>query len=162
MLLTSGWMHWIDAVDFIATDLDHTLRLWIHTIPGERCIFEEHLAGVADLTGTQIEIRRDSTPPLDGVPDLVIKTTPDRAIGVAVSLSNGGVRSSALCYCGVVHAWVPPSMTTSYHIESLIEPFLENLVETGGDWHSVHVSAMAPTASESAWIKILEEAIHGM
>lgn len=161
-LLRSGWMHWFESVDFIASAQGFCLRVWIHAVPEEHPIFETYLAQVADLTHTKIEIERDVVPPSDGVPDLTIKTTPDRAIPLAVDLSNNNVRAAALCYSGVVHAWLPQPPSTPSKVEALVEPHLEDILSVGGDWQSKHVPEQKPAKAEVNWIQILEEAIHGV
>lgn len=161
-LLREGWMHWFDSVDFISSAKEVCLRVWIHTVPEERPLFEGYLAQVADRTHTKIDIERDALPPSDGVPDLAIKTTPDRAVLLATHLSGENVRTSALCYSGVVHAWLPQPKSDASKVEALVEPHLADILGVGGDWQSKHIPEQMPAKAEANWIQTLEEAIHGI
>jgi FAD/FMN-containing dehydrogenase len=161
ILLKGGWMHWLESLDFMASESGVELRIWIHTVPEEAGIFEAHLTEIAALTQTLIEIQRGASPPVDGIPDLAIKTTPDRAIDLARSISNDAIHSAALCYSGVVHVWLPSVKAHQAGVESLVGPHLDTLLSIGGDWRSRHIRHDKPIAAEAAWIKTLEEAIHG-
>jgi FAD/FMN-containing dehydrogenase len=159
-LLHGGWMHWWDAVDFIAEGRASFLRVMIHCVPEEASIFAQQLEHVAASTSTQLTLQNNVPPPLDGLPDLVIKTTPDRAFGLATELAHAARRCVALCYSGVVHVYMNESHDLTERIQALVQPYTAELHTLGGDWHSRWLPATPPTITESAWINTLEEAIH--
>jgi FAD/FMN-containing dehydrogenase len=159
-LLHSGWMHWWDAVDLIIQDRASFVRLMIHCVPEEASIFAQQLEDVAATTGTRLTLQNNTPPPLDGLPDLVIKTTPDRAIGLASELAHGARHCVALCYSGVVHVYMNESEDLTERIQALVQPHTAALHSLGGDWHSRWLPATPPTITESAWLNTLEQAIH--
>ncbi len=159
-LLHSGWMHWWDAVDYITEGRASFLRVMIHCVPEEASIFAQQLEHVAASTSTQLTLQNNVPPPLDGIPDLVIKTTPDRAIGLAMELAHAARRCVALCYSGVVHIYMNDSEDLTERTQALVQPHTAELHSLGGDWHSRWLPATPPTITESAWLNTLEEAIH--
>ncbi len=159
-LLHSGWMHWWDAVDFITEGGTSFVRVMIHCVPGEAPIFAQQLEHIAVSTGTQLTLQNNVPPPLDGLPDLVIKTTPDRVIGLAEELAHGARRCVAMCYSGVIHVYMNDSDDLTERTQALVQPHAAELHTLGGDWHSRWLPATPPTITESAWLNTLEEAIH--
>jgi hypothetical protein len=99
-------MHWWDAVDFVTEGRASFVRVMIHCVPEEASIFIQQLEHVAASTFTQLTLQNSAPPPLDGLPDLVIKTTSDRVIGLAMELAHAAHRCVALCYSGVVHVYM--------------------------------------------------------
>ena len=159
-LLHSGWMHWWDAVDFVTENGTSFVRVMIHCVPEEASIFAQQLELVAASTSTQLTLQSNVPPPLDGLPDLVIKTTPDRVIGLSAELAHTARRCVALCYSGVVHVYMNDSEDLTERTQALVQPHTAELHSLGGDWHSRWLPAMPPTITESAWLNTLEEAIH--
>jgi len=159
-LLHSGWMHWWDAVDCIAEDGASFVRVVIHCVPEEAAIFGQQLERIAASTFTQLTLQNNAPPPLDGLPDLVIKTTPDRVMGLAAELAQGARRCVALCYSGVVHVYMNESDDLTERTQALVQPHAAELHSLGGDWHSRWLPATPPTITESAWLNTLEQAIH--
>jgi FAD/FMN-containing dehydrogenase len=159
-LLHSGWMHWWDAVDFIAEGRASFVRVIFHCVPGEAPIFTQQLRYIAGNTGAQLTLQDDTQPPLDGLPDLVIKTTADRAIDLATELARGAHRCVALCYSGVVHVYMNESEDLAERIHALAQTLTAELHTQGGDWHSRWLPATPPSLIESAWLNTLEQAIH--
>lgn len=159
-LLHSGWMHWWDAVDFVTEGGASFVRVMIHCVPEEASIFEQQLEHLAASTCTQLTLQNNTSPPLDGLPDLVIKTTPDRVINLASELADFTLRCVALCYSGVVHVYMNDSYDLTERIQALVQPYTAELHTLGGDWHSRWLPATPPTITESAWLNTLEEAIH--
>lgn len=159
-LLHSGWMHWWDSVDFMTESGALFVRVMIHGVPEEASIFAQQLEGVAASTSTQLKLQNNKPPPLDGLPDLVIKTTPDRAIGLSLELAHAAWRCVTLCYSGVVHVYMNESDDLTERTQALIQPYTAELHTLGGDWHSRWLPATPPTITESAWLNTLEEAIH--
>ena len=159
-LLHSGWMHWWDAVDYITEGRASFVRVMIHCVPEEAYIFAKQLEHIAASTSTQLTLQNNVSLPLDGLPDLVIKTTPDRAIGLAAELAHAARRCVALCYSGVVHVYMNESDDLTERTQALVHPYTAELHSIGGDWHSRWLPATPPTITESAWLNTLEEAIH--
>lgn len=159
-LLHSGWMHWWDAVDFVTEGGASFVRVTIHCVPEEAPIFAQQLEHIAASTSTRLTLRNNTSPPLDGLPDLVIKTTPDRAIGLAAELAHAALRCVALCYSGVVHIYMNDSDDLTERTQALVQPYTAELHTLGGDWHSLWLPATPPTITESAWLNTLEKAIH--
>lgn len=159
-LLHSGWMHWWDAVDFVTESGASFVRVMIHCVPEEASIFAQQLEHIAASTSTQLTLQNNTIPPLDGLPDLVIKTTPGRIINLAAELRHAARRCVALCYSGVVHVYMNESGDLTERTQALVQPTTADLHTLGGDWHSRWLPATPPTINESAWINKLEEAIH--
>jgi FAD/FMN-containing dehydrogenase len=159
-LLHSGWMHWWDAVDYIAEDGASFVRVVIHCVPEEASIFVQQLEHIAASTTTQLTLLNNTPPPLDGLPDLVVKTTSDRVIRLAMALAQGARRCVALCYSGVVHVYMNESDDLTERTQALVQPHAAELHSLGGDWHSRWLPATPPTITESAWLNTLEQAIH--
>jgi len=160
LLLKDCWMHWFDAVDVIEQAGTCTLRITVHCPPAEWCIFENHLSAFAATQHLQFNVLRD-TVPADGCPDLVLKTSPEHVLALAASLARtDGVRCVALCYNGLVHAYLPESVEQPARTHELARPHIDALHAIGGDWHSRHLPQPMPSAMEAAWIHTLENAIH--
>ena len=159
-LLHSGWMHWWDAVDFVAEGPCALVRVAVHCPPGEARIFEEELSRVATGAAVGLRLEQLAQHSYDGLPDVVIKTTPERAISLAVTLSGHVERCVALCYNGVVHVRLGKGSDIAERAHSLMQPHLADLHALGGDWRSRWLPATPPTIIESQWIEALEQAIH--
>ncbi len=159
-LLHSGWMHWWDAVDFIAEGQASSVRVMFHCVPGEAPIFTQQLQCIAEKTGAQLTLHNDTQPCLDGLPDLVIKTTPDRVSSLATELARDTLRCVALCYNGVIHAYLSAGDDLAERIHALAQTLTAELHSQGGDWHSRWLPATPPSLVESAWLNTLEQAIH--
>jgi FAD/FMN-containing dehydrogenase len=160
-LLHSGWMHWWDAVDFMVEGSARCVRIAIHCPPGEARIFSAQLTRIATDAHARLTLQNNPPPSFDGLPDLVIKTTPDRAISLACELAHDAVRCLALCYNGVVHVHLRTGEDMPERAHALMQPHLGALHALGGDWHSRWLPATPPTVTESQWIETLEQAIHG-
>jgi FAD/FMN-containing dehydrogenase len=159
-LLHSGWMHWWDAVDFIAQGAAPIVRVAIHCPAVEAPIFEKELSRVASEAGVRIQVDQRTETDFDGLPDLVVKTTPDRAIVFAETLSPQAERCVALCYSGVVHIYLGGNANVAERAHALMQPHLAQLHSIGGDWHSRWLPATPPSLTESQWIETLEQTIH--
>jgi FAD/FMN-containing dehydrogenase len=159
-LLHGGWMHWWDAVDFIAGNGMSSVRAQIHCTPGEEHLFARRLTEIADATDARLTLRGNEPPPVDGLPDLVIKTTPDRVISLAGGLASDTVRCVALCYNGVVHVYLRDGGDVAGRAHALMQPHVAELHSLGGDWHSRHLPPPPPAPAESRWIETLEAAVH--
>jgi hypothetical protein len=159
-LLHSGWMHWWDAVDYVAEDSAAFLRVAIHCPPEEAQIFEEQLARVALESSARLALSHVAQPTMDGLPDITVKTTPERAIGLASQLARDTGRCVALCYNGVVHVYLDGNEAPAERAHLLMQPHIGQLHAIGGDWHSRWLPATPPNFTESQWIETLERTIH--
>jgi hypothetical protein len=153
-------MHWWDAVDYLTEGKASFIRVMIHCVPEEASIFTQQLEHIAASTSTQLTLQNNMPPPLDSLPDLAIKTTPDRVIGLSAEIAQGARRCVALCYSGVVHVYMNESEDLTERTQALVQPYTAELHSLGGDWHSRWLPATPPTITESAWLNTLEEAIH--
>jgi FAD/FMN-containing dehydrogenase len=160
MLLQSGWMHWWDAVDFVAQERSFWVRVAVHCPAGEAPIFERRLSQIASETSATLRLEKETLPPCDGIPDVVLKTTPDAAIDLAVALQRDALRTIALCYTGVIHVFLEGNMRTTEDIQTLLHPYASALHSVGGDWHSRWLPAPPPSKAEARWIETLERTIH--
>ncbi len=159
-LLHSGWMHWWDAVDFLAEGAALSVRVAIHCPAAEAPIFESELARIAYEAGAVLALDHGAQPSLDGLPDVVVKTTPDRALAFVQTIAPQVSRCIALCYSGVVHLHLGGESNLAERAHSLMQPHLAALHALGGDWHSRWLPATPPTLTESQWIETLEQTIH--
>lgn len=159
-LLHSGWMHWWDAVDCIVKETTAIVRVAIHCPAVEAPIFEKELARIASEASAHLQLAPSAPPEWDGLPDVVVKTTPDRAIAFAEKLSTQATRCVAMCYSGVVHIYLDGSANVAERAHSLMQPHLAELHSLGGDWHSRWLPATPPSHTESQWIETLEQTIH--
>lgn len=159
-LLHSGWMHWWESVDFVEQEAEAFVRAAVHCPLREAGLFADQLRSIATALGLRLTLETNATSPADGLPDLVVKTTPDRALTLASELSRSGASCVTLCYNGVVHACLPETADRLEQIHKIVQPHLTELHALGGDWHSRHLSPPAPTPAEAAWVKTLEKAIH--
>ena len=159
-LLHSGWMHWWDAVDFITEGAASSVRVTIHCVPEEAPIFAQQLEQIATAASAQLTLQNHAPSPLDGLPDLVLKTTPDRVISLATELAPEVVRSIGLCYNGVLHLHLSPGEDRAERTHAIAQKVAPELHSLGGDWHSHWLPSTPPNITESAWIQTLEDAIH--
>lgn len=158
-LLRDSWMHWFDAIDVVEEGGAPTLRVTVHCPPEEWDVFENRLGAFAVTNGFQLEVMREASMPADGLPDLVFKTSPDRVLRLAAEIARGdGLRCVALCYNGVVHAYLPGSGDPAARVRDLARPHLDALHSIGGDCRSRHFEAAASGPAEAAWLDRLQSA----
>lgn len=161
-VIADCWMHWFDSIDFVtAGNRSELLRISVNCPEEEWPIFNGRLSAFAHARGLECEARKDAPPPLDGIPDLVIKTTPDRVIETAAAIAARAPESRcvALCYPGVIHLHVPDG--GSARIAGLIAPLQAELDNLGGDWHSRHLPPRDTVGPETGWLEVLEQEFLG-
>lgn len=158
-LLHGGWMHWWDAVDFVAEGDRRRVRVAVDCPPGEAPLFTEELQRVAAAAGARLTLQPATGGTLDGIPDLVLKTTPDRVIALAEALAQPAARCVGLGYSGVVHVYLREGGDRPDRIRAMVESHEEALYALGGDWHSRWLPAPAPASAEAAWLVTLEQAL---
>ncbi len=151
-LLRSSWMHWFDSIDFITQDTPF-LRIAANYPAEESAAYEDFLAGLAAKFALSLNIAPESVH--DGCPDLMVKTSPEFVIDTALDIANRtGAKCIALCYCGVVHAYLPD--TDKNAIIEIIRPIESDLHNIGGHWQSRQVQRV-PSPLEAAWISTLHK-----
>ncbi|MEY3175161.1 MAG: hypothetical protein RLZZ436_3075 [Planctomycetota bacterium] len=173
VLLQSCWLHWFDAIDLLLPTIPHTapcqLRVTWHGPQAEQSVAFEWLQ---ELAGShRLKISSDppgsaaqpgaSLAPADGLPDFVIKTTPDEAIAMAMRLQQQRLfQITALLYPGVIHAKLAVPLPTAFELLRLtkLRDELQDLISgIGGDVQSRHLPRQPANADEAGWLKIFNE-----
>lgn len=156
-LLQSCWMNWFDSVDVLVND-DQSLRLRIgvNTPADEWHVFETMLADFAAAHHLEFAAQPDTGPPVDGCPDFMLKTTPDRVVDLARSAAKlDHLTCVALCYNGVVHGYVRDKTAAAAKVRQVVRHVAGQLHDVGGDWCSQHVKRDEPQSSELQWMNVL-------
>lgn len=154
-LLQTCWIHWFDSMD-VVTGLDAaaSLRIVINCPAEEREVVEQFLLSFANQQNLSLDADFDSTAPTDGCPDLALKTTPDRVIAVAKTVtSKFETRCIAMCAPGVVHVYANGDPSVA---RDVVQASGDEVQEVGGDWHSRHIPDADPNPAEQAWLDVLE------
>lgn len=162
-LLKNCWMHWLDAIDVIVEPNRESLRLRIvvNCPSAEYPVIETFLSGLAKTHGLAITAEQSAPPPMDGLPDFVLKTTPASVVELAQDASRTyGVRCVTLCYNGVVHGYLPNPLNAADNVRSIVHKYAQDLHSVGGDWHSRHLAPDRPHELEAGWIAILEKELN--
>ncbi|MCX7420281.1 MAG: FAD-binding protein [Planctomycetia bacterium] len=157
-LLSTCWIHWFDAVDVLFDSEPEScyLRISLNCPAEEWSVYEEFLSSFAAAHG--LTLKSNSSMPFapDGCPDFVLKTTPDEALSIAREISgNGSMKCLALCYCGVVHAYLKQPGSTP-QISAVVARYAKQLQDIGGDWQSRHFASAAPSGQEADWLSRLQ------
>ena len=161
VLQQSCWMNWFDSVDVIADAQSPalTIRLAINTPAIEWQVFESMLETFAANQQLSMSVNGHKTTTLDGCPDLVLKTTADRTVSLARMIANQhSIRCLALCYNGVVHAYLPAETNAADSVDlirTIVNQCQVQLSDTGGDWRSRHLHCQQPCNAESSWLQLL-------
>ena len=158
VLLQSCWMNWFDSVDVIARPNSDTLnvRIAVNTPAAEWALFESLLASFATTQALSLQATPNAVTPIDGLPDVELKTTPDRAIDLACDLSRThALMCVALCYNGVVHGFLNNLQNAAAQVQTIVESCALPLHELGGSWLSRHLPRPAPRGVEAQWLSIL-------
>ena len=157
-LLKNCWMHWFDSIDLIVDAEGSKLRIVVNCPSAECSLVETFLSSFAVSQSLALSIERDVPAPTDGCPDFVFKSSPEHVVKLAHDVAQlGGIRCVALCYNGVLHGYVDDSTDKVDRMAALVRDKADELHAVGGDWHSCHLPAMAPTALEAKWVNILEQ-----
>ncbi len=159
-ILQSCYLHWFESVDWLCGGDRGTeqLRVGVHCPADEQKVFFDELSRLASQNRLSLLAEQGDGQVSDGLPDLVLKTTPDNVIPLARSVSiENKVQTIGLCYNGVVHVYLPTGNDTAYRITSLLAPLESRLYEDGGDWYSRHLAKTISGAQEAAWMNVLAE-----
>ena len=157
-ILRSSYLHWLEAVDWITGDGHPSpwLRIGVHCPCDEWGIFAHFIGELARRHQLSWQPEESRENRFDGLPDLVVKTTPDRVLALAANLaSQSGGRCVALCHCGVVHVHLPCGSDPAARINALVQPVADALHEIGGDWRSRHCQCAIIKPEEGAWLQTL-------
>ncbi|MBS0203421.1 MAG: FAD-binding protein [Planctomycetes bacterium] len=155
LLLKNCWMHWFDAIDFLADP--PRLRIALNCPAAELPVVEEYLSTFGNSQGLTLCSERNLPLPMDGCPDFAFKTSPESVVKLAREIAADGIHCVALCYNGVLHGYVPECGDKLDRIRMLIRERSNELEAVGGDWHSRHLSDTQPSDLEALWIKTLEQ-----
>lgn len=161
VLLANCWMHWFDSIDLVNDGHgSHRLRIVMNCPANECAVADSFLSAFSKSHSLGVAIDRDVPAPTDGLPDFVLKTSPERVVKLARDVSQTHpLRTVTLCYPGVIHGYVDEDAKTEI-IETVIRERAEELQQAGGDWHSRHIPDLSPTELEDRWISIfIQEAI---
>lgn len=156
-LLRSSWMHWFDSVDLIAEyEGPPFLRIAVNSPAEELSAYLDFLLDVATKCALSMEAIQATV--LDGCPDLVVKTSPEHVLDIALDLAKtSGAKCVALCYCGVVHAFIPNKEREA--ISEIVRPIESALQNLGGHWQSIHIKRN-PLPIEETWVSTLRKELN--
>jgi glycolate oxidase len=171
-LRLSPWGVWFDAIERVidrrAGD-DDTIRLFVNVGPKQQSLLESFLRELATAAGLRLDLRQADAPPMDGLADLVIKTTPDRAVPLAARIAaEDHARCQAQDLTGAVLVWLPGGDDAQPKTARTIEPILRKRVDAliadgllrdqGGQWHSRWLPQAEPRPAEARWLRQLLDA----
>lgn len=157
-ILKSDFLHWFESVDWVGgrENAAPRLRIGVHCPPGEWRIFVDYLSTLANTNGLKATAETGNGSVVDGLPDLVLKTTVEQVIPLAREITlSPWMRCTALCYNAVVHVYVMPGADLAGILAELVARFSGRLHEIGGDWHSRHLGNRISSQEEEAWIGTL-------
>ncbi|NDG70225.1 MAG: FAD-binding oxidoreductase [Proteobacteria bacterium] len=159
-MLQSCYLHWFESVDWLCSgdeDSDR-VRVGVHCPTAEQALFFDELSRLANRHGLSLRVEAGDGRVVDGLPDLVLKTTPDNVVPMARRISNENrVQTIGLCYNGVVHVYLPSPDDALSRIQFLVAPIEARLHEDGGDWQSRHLAKTIHGPQEAAWVNKLAE-----
>jgi glycolate oxidase subunit GlcD len=162
-LMANCWIHWFDSMVITMKGLAIRLQIALNCAEQEWVTYKEHLEKLSYTQGLLLQVsEKPPSTALDGCPDLVLKTTADRAFSLAWQIyQQCGMYCNALCACGVVHCYFPHragelSSAQLSKIAEISQRYEAELFGVGGDWHSRHLPPRAPTGVEAQWLAQLE------
>jgi glycolate oxidase subunit GlcD len=104
-LLPTSWMNWFDAIDLLVVGgtTSARLRIQLNAPSAEWSRYETMLQSFAQSQQLDWHTEQEESPYLDALPDVMLKTTPDRAPALAAELAERhGLACRVLCYNGVI------------------------------------------------------------
>lgn len=157
------WIHWFDSMDVLLQPgtQQAELRISLNCPPEE---WEVYLKTV-DAISREHRLALTSEPQRglepDGLPDVMLKTTPDRAIELGQRVGQRyGMRVVVIAGYGVVHGYVDSETQDSVRqrVQACVTELSGELAGHGGDWQSRHLSRGAASGVEAGWLEVLDEA----
>jgi len=164
-LMQSCWTQWFDAVDLVMNggQIDGRLRIVVNCPQSEWEVIDGFLSSLATDQGLQWAVDPERSPPRDGCPDLVLKTTPAHVVQVAREVTRSAdVECVALCAPGVVHVHAARDAELgSDEWGEIVAPHASRLSEHGGGWYSRHMVSPHQSDVEQEWLAVLEQEFCG-
>jgi FAD/FMN-containing dehydrogenase len=159
-LVRTCWMDWLDAVDLVTrADGSSVLRIVVNCPLHEWPVSEAFLSSCAAEWRLSLEVEHPQVPPSDGCPDVVLKTTPDRASALARTVVEAGAALCVtICARGVIHVFLAESGPRAAQAADIGARFGQSLYAVGGDWRSRHLPPEPPRGVEVEWHRLLEGA----
>ena len=127
-LLASCWIHWFDSIDYLISDASsdsRELRIVVNAQSHEWSQFESFIHAFGTTNGLVVAAEHGRPAPLDGCPDVVFKTSPEKLITIAEDVARSGTRVVAQCGCGVVHGYVADNANPVAHVGNLVREFAD-------------------------------------
>ncbi len=161
-ILSTSWMHWLDSIDvLIPLSSEHqTLRLSLNCPAEEQSVYQTWISSVCRQNGLAVKPPASSNSLFDGLPDFVVKASPESVLDLAMQMAKRGFSLVVLAYNAVIHGYRTLGSKTSNagdQIQSLLQPFESQLRSIGGDWSSRHVVRPEAVGREAEWLRILAE-----
>jgi len=164
-LMQSCWMHWFDAVDLVVSNgrLAGRLRIVVNCPQHEWEVIDAFLSSFATDHGLHWAADPTRSNPMDGCPDLVLKTTPVHVVKLARDVTqSAGVHCVALCAPGVVHVYAARHTELDCDwLSEIVAPHASLLDEHGGEWYSRHMMSPHRSDEEQDWLAVLEQEFRG-
>ena len=155
-LARTCWVHWFDSIDLVVEGPAVSLRIGIQAQRDEWPVYEAFLGGWMRERALAIDMEQDAAPPHDGLPDAVLKTSPEHAAELARSVgSHPGLSAVAVMARGVVHAHAAAGGDAAGVAAAVVARHAAELEAVGGDAHSRHLAPRPAAAAEAAWIDCL-------
>ncbi|MBL8814428.1 MAG: FAD-binding oxidoreductase [Planctomyces sp.] len=161
-LIQSCWMHWIDAIDLISEPQANSLRVLVQCPEQEAPVFRNHLSELSARLKLACESRPIDREPEDGIPDLMLKATPNQAMLLGTEIHmEFGVRTVACCYPGIVHCYLnsePAANSTRQSrdlsvLSRIVQVYSSSIHSAGGEFQSRHFSPQPVSDQERCWIE---------
>lgn len=167
-LISTCWLHWFEAIDLHYGNRGCLLRLKLNCGEGEWQVYQAHLANLAESNGLELKSNLEPFQSFDGCPDLMLKTTPDRAVSLAQEIaskepSNAEWGCIVMLACGVVHVYQPKSLNEANSedkaasLAAIVDRYKQELFAVGGEWRSRHLRPPKPTTIEAHWLAQLDQ-----
>jgi FAD/FMN-containing dehydrogenase len=140
-----------------APNIESRLCVSLHAPPDEANLFARFLKAYAEKEEIAISTTANEPVPLAGLPDFVLKTTPDLVGPWASAIaSRWPVRCVALCYPGVVHGYGNPGADAALIAGEVEAHFASAVAQLGGEFHSRLLPQRPLQSPEREWITSLE------
>lgn len=161
-ILSTSWMHWLDSIDvLLPVTKDHqTLRISLNCPPEELAVYLTWLHAICKQNSLTAKSNVNGSHMCDGLPDFVVKDTPESVFDTAAQLRGRGFSLIVLGYNAVIHGYsetAKKSADIGGRIQQLLQPIESQLASIGGDWSSRHVVRPEAKGKEAEWLSILLE-----